>query len=281
MIPVGKLKSNLQFNKNLGNLVEVMKLAATLQFNQFRLKKEPSGEFIRLLNSLFGVLSGMGAKNDLLRPRDDLPALLVLVSSDEGFLGELNFLLVNSLLNSRRQKDIIACTGAQGANYLKEIELEFSSFDSPGEKIDTKILAALRDYIISQYLSRKVGKVYIVYSKFISITSQQAETEVILPLPEDSSGSHPIAPSHLLIEPNLQSVIEGWIKSWLDFRLYQVFWSSKLSEFAARIMHLEGSVQELKKLNSRLNMEYFKYLHNLSDKSIRELSAARLINKEE
>lgn len=279
MIPVGKLKSNLQFNKNLGNLVEVMKLAATLQFNQFRLKKEPSGEFIRLLNGLFGVLSGMGTKNDLLRPREDLPALLVLVSSDEGFLGELNFLLVNSLLNSRRPDDIIACTGAQGANYLREIQLGFSFFESPGEKIDTKILAVLRDYIISQYLKKEVGKVYIVYSKFISITSQQAETEMLLPLPEGSGSEVPIPP-HLLVEPNLQSVIEGWIKSWLDFRLYQIFWSSKLSEFAARIMHLEGSVQELKRIDSRLNMEYFKYLHNLSDKSIRELSASRLINKE-
>ena len=66
MIPVGKLKSNLQFNKNLGDLVEVMKLAATLQFNQFRSKQEPSEDFIRLLDDVLGVLFSSGIKNDLL-----------------------------------------------------------------------------------------------------------------------------------------------------------------------------------------------------------------------
>ncbi len=279
MIPVGKLKSNLQFNKNLGDLVEVMKLAATSQFNQFRLRQEPSFEFINLLDDLFGVLLGLGIGNDLLKPRDDLPALLVLISSDEGFLGELNFLLANSLLNARRHNDIIACTGGQGANYLREIQVDFSLFDSPGEKLDTKVLASLRDYILGLYLKRKVGRVYIIYSKFISISAQQVETEIILPLPKDPQ-AHKISIKDFLVEPDLQSVIEGWVKCWLDFRLYQIFWSSKLSELAARIMHLEGSVQELRKINSRLNMEYFKYLHGLSDKSIREITAARLINKE-
>ena len=278
MIPVGKLKSNLQFNNNLGDLVEVMKLAATLQFNQFRLKAEPSAEFIRLLDSLFGELSGAGIDSSLFDARDDLPALLVLVSSDEGFLGELNFLLVNSLLDARGKDDIIACTGKQGASYLEEVNVEFSFFDSPGDKIESKDLAALRDYILGQYLNNKAGRVYIVYPKFISITVQQVETEALLPLPRDSE-SRKAVNTRLLVEPGFQPVLEGWIKSWLDFRLYQIFWSSKLSEYAARIMHLEGSVQELRKINSRLNMEYFKYLHGLSDRSIRELTAARILGK--
>jgi len=279
MIPVGKLKSNLQFNKNLGDLIEVMKLTATLQFNQFRLKQEPSEDSIRLLDEILGVLFSSEAKNNLLHPKENLPSLLLLVSSDEGFLGELNFLLVNKLLSSRRQQDLIACAGQQGANYLKEIRVNFSFFDSPGEKIEAQSLAKIRDYLLSQYLGRKVGRIYVVYSRFTSITIQQVELETLLPLSRAVS-TPPRALLEILIEPDFKAVIEGWIKSWLDFHLYQIFWSSKLAEFAARIMHLEGSVQELGKINSHLRMEYFKYLHGLSDKSIRELTAARLIGKE-
>jgi len=281
MIPVGRLKSNLQFNKNLGDLVEVMKLAATSQFNQFRSKQEPSEDFIRSLEDVFGVLLSSGVKSDLLAPKETLPSLLFLVSSDEGFLGELNFLLVNKLLNSRRREDFIAVSGQQGANYLKEIQINFSLFDSPGEKIDAQLLAKIRDYLFGQYLERKIGKIYVIYSRFLNITSQQVELETLLPLSRTGgsvSSGRPIA--HLLIEPNAEKIIEGWIKAWLDFRLFQIFWSAKLAEFAARIMHLEGSVQELGKINSHLRMEYFKYLHSLSDKSIRELTAARLIRRE-
>ena len=280
MIPVGKLKSNLEFNKDLGGLIEVMKLAATLQFNQFRLKGEPSEHFIYLLDDLLGVLSSSGAHSDLLTAKDELPALFLLVSSDEGFLGELNFLLVNKLLSSRRALDNIICAGEQGANYLRDIQVNFSFFDSPGEKVDSSRISAVRDYILNQYLKRTVGRVYVVYPRFINITAQQVEIEALLPLPKVQG--RPVKPvKHLLIEPDINSVIEGWIKAWLDFRLYYIFWSSKLAEFAARIMHLEGSVQELGKINNHLRMEYFKYLHGLSDKSIRELSAARLNRRED
>jgi len=41
-------------------------------------------------------------------------------------------------------------------------------------------------------------------------------------------------------------------------------------------MHLEGSGQELTRINQHLRMEYFKYLHGLSDKTIREIAAARM-----
>ncbi|MFH1678107.1 MAG: FoF1 ATP synthase subunit gamma [Candidatus Omnitrophota bacterium] len=279
MIPVGRLKSNLQFNKNLGDLIEVMKLAATTQFNQFRQRQEPSEEFIRLLDDVFGVLISSGVTSELLTPREHLPSLLFLVSSDEGFLGELNFLLVNKLLANRRQIDFIACCGQQGANYLKDIQVNFSFFDSPGEKIDADLLGKIRDYLLGQYIQRKVGKVYVVYSRFTNITLQQIELETLLPLSGAPDLTNKPIP-HLLIEPDIKEVIKGWAKCWLDFRLFQIFWSSKLAEFAARIMHLEGSVQELGKINSHLHMEYFKYQHSLSDKSIRELTAARLIGKE-
>jgi len=279
MIPIGKLKSNLQFNKDLGDLVEVMKLAATTQFNQFRARQEPNEDFIRILDDVFGVLFASGVRSDLLRPKEDLPSLLLLVSSDEGFLGELNFLLVNKLVSNRRQQDIVVCTGRQGANYLKEIQLSYSFFESPGEKIDTQLLANIRDYILDQYVNRQVGRIYVVYSRFTNITVQQVELETLLPLSRTAGASSRAIP-YLLVEPDGQEVLKGWIKTWLDFRLFQIFWSSKLAEFAARIMHLEGSVQELGRVNNNLRMEYFKYLHSLSDKSIRELTAARLIGKE-
>ena len=279
MIPIGRLKQNLQFNKNFGDLVEVMKLTATLQFNQFRLKKEPTEDFLHLLEDVFGVLLSLKEKNDLLISRDALPALFILISSEEGFLGELNFLLTSRLLGARRPQYEIACVGAQGANYLRDIRLDFSFFDSPGEKFDPGQLSKLSGFIAEKYLKRQVGAVFVVYPRFMSITLQQAELEGLLPLPKDFS-AHSAAIPQLLVEPDIESVIEGWVRSWLGFKLFQIFWSSRLAELAARIMHLEGSVQEMTKLNNHLRMEYFKYLHGLSDRSIRELTAARLLEKE-
>ncbi|MFA5092813.1 MAG: F0F1 ATP synthase subunit gamma [Candidatus Omnitrophota bacterium] len=277
MIPIGKLKQNLLFNKNLGNLIEVMKMAATLQFNQFRLLQEPSENFSVLLNAAYSAIPLDGSTNSFFNPPAKLPGLIVLVSSDGGFLGEQNTLLVNRLLLAKGKQDEIVVLGQQGINYLNEAKEKFISFESPGDKLDSQKIGLLGDYVAERYFKQEVNRVTVIYSKFININVQQTEIENILPLERMEPRGY--KSKDLLVEPNIKSVLEGWIKIWLDFRFYHIFWSSKLAEHAARIMHLEGSVQELSKLNQHLHMEYFKYLHGISDKSIRELSAARMVRR--
>jgi hypothetical protein len=50
-----------------------------------------------------------------------------------------------------------------------------------------------------------------------------------------------------------------------------------LAELSARIMHLEGSSQELGSMQIDLKRRVFKELHTLNDKSIREISAAKML----
>ena len=252
-------------------------MAATLQFNQFRVQQEPAENFSTLLNSAYGDLPLDATTNSFFNPPAHLPTLIVLISSDGGFLGEQNTLLVNRLLMAKQPKDEIAVLGQQGINYLNEAKESFVSFESPGDKLDSHKIGLLGDHVAQRYFKQEINRVTVIYSKFVSINVQLIEIENLLPLERKSSATH--KSQELLIEPDVKSVLEGWIKVWLDFRFYHIFWSSKLAEYAARIMHLEGSVQELTKINQNLHMEYFKYLHGLSDKSIRELSAARMVRR--
>ncbi len=277
MIPIGKLKQGMFFNKNLGDLIEVMKMAATLQFNQFRVHQEPTEKFSTLLNSAYSSLPLDLTTNSFFNPPPNLPGLIILVSSDGGFLGELNTLLVNRLLDTRRKQDEIIVLGQQGVNYLNDAKISFTSFESPGDKIDSQKIGLLRDYLTKRYFKQQISRVTVIYSRFINITVQQIEIENLLPL--EHKENVVLKGREILIEPDIKSVLEGWVKLWLDFRFYYIFWSSKLAEHAARIMHLEGSVQELTKINQHLRREYFKYLHGLSDKLIRELYAARVVRR--
>lgn len=252
-------------------------MAATLQFNQFRILQEPEENFSALLNSAYSAIPLDGSTNSFFNPPANLPGLIVLISSDGGFLGEQNTLLVNRLLAVKAKHDEIAVLGLQGINYLNEANEHFVSFESPGDKLDSHKIGLLGDYVARRYFKQEISRVTVIYSKFININVQQTEIENILPLERKESPQH--RSKDFLIEPNIKSVLEGWIKLWLDFRFYHIFWSSKLAEHAARIMHLEGSVQELGKINQHLHLEYFKYLHGLSDKSIRELSAARMVRR--
>jgi F-type H+-transporting ATPase subunit gamma len=278
MIPAAKLKENLKFNKNLDELIEVMKLAATLQFNQFRIRQEPKVDFLFSLEAGFNLISGAAVNNIFLNPRSESSSAIILVSSDEGFLGELNVLLVNRLSEIKTEQNEVIVLGRQGAEYLDELGMNFTALPSPSEKLEFKHVEPLRDYVFKRYRIGEISKIQIIYPRFVNIALQQIESEILLPLslpPANLTSQN----DDVIIEPNLNLVIEGWVKLWLGYRLYQIFWSSKLAEFAARIMHLESSMQELKRINQHLELEYFKYLHSLSDKMIREISSSRLLGR--
>ncbi len=279
MIPAAKLKENLKFNKNLDELIEVMKMAATLQFNQFRTRQEPRRDFLPSLEEGINLISGLATNSIFFSPRpESSSSAIILVSSDEGFLGELNVLLVNRLSEIRSGENEIIVLGRQGAEYLEEVGMDFTPFSSPSEKLEFKHVEPLRDYCFKRYRKGEIGKIQIIYPRFVNIALQQIESETLLPLPPPSLNPD-VKKEDIIIEPSRSLVIEGWAKLWLGFRLYQIFWSSKLAEFAARIMHLEASLQELKRINQHLELEYFKYLHGLSDKTIREISASRLLGR--
>jgi F-type H+-transporting ATPase subunit gamma len=278
MIPAAKLKQNLKFNKNLDELIEVMKLAATLQFNQFRGRQEPREDFLSSLEEMFSLIPGQSINNVFLNPQRESLTAIILVSSDEGFLGELNVLLVNRLTEIKAAQSEVIVLGRQGGEYMSELNMDFTAFATPSEKLEFKDVEPLRDYVFNRYRKGEISKIQIIYPRFVNIAVQQIESEILLPLPL------PLATvtktnEEIIIEPGFNSVIEGCVKLWLGFRMYQIFWSSKLAEFAARIMHLEASMQELKRINQHLELEYFKYLHSISDKAIREISASRLLQR--
>lgn len=81
----------------------------------------------------------------------------------------------------------------------------------------------------------------------------------------------------ILIEPSENSVIDYLIRAWMEQEIYNILWESKLSELASRVIHLEGSSQVISELNKKLQFSYFRTLHRISDKNIREIAASRLI----
>ncbi|MEA3560871.1 MAG: hypothetical protein U9R31_03775, partial [Candidatus Omnitrophota bacterium] len=81
----------------------------------------------------------------------------------------------------------------------------------------------------------------------------------------------------IAIEPALDKVIEYLVTVWMNYILYGIFWESKLSEWSARVMHLEGSSSEIERLDKKLRFRYFQLLHEISDKNIREIFSSRLV----
>ena len=278
------LKQDLEMTRTLGDIVDVLKTAATIQFRSFQMKQKANEVFFKELDECFKLLLAKQVTHPYLFERKALPTATLVITSDEGFLGELNTVLVNTALDQKRQaKDEVIVMGERGARYLEDMNQSFMSFPGISDQLNYLEAEKIRDYLIKGY-HRRFGRILIVYPEFISLTSQRVTLLQLLPWAESLSdkGKDNLTPSasllsELMIEPDIKSVLEVIIELWTAFKLQDIFWSSKQAEFAARIMHLEGSTQELGHLTKKLAFEYFRQVHALKDKVIREISASKIL----
>jgi ATP synthase F1 gamma subunit len=281
MRPLSELKLDLEVSRSLGDIVDVLKTAAMIQFHSFQAKKECNADFGGEVETCFSLLAGRGNRHPYLIENKTLPYRVVIVTSDEGFVGELNTLLIHAGLNHcRSDNDEIIVLGERGARYLEEAGRKFIGYPAVADEIKQRDVQKLTALLLNGY-GKKFGRLSIVYPEFFSLTVQRVKTDVLLPyLPEEAPADKETRDPFLIetvIEPSVDKVFEKVFKLWLTFTLIEIFASSKQSEFAARIMHLEGSTQELSHLNQKISLEYFKQVHFLRDKVIREISASKIL----
>jgi F0F1-type ATP synthase gamma subunit len=172
----------------------------------------------------------------------------------------------------------IIVVGERGKGYVRESKIPFVAFSGIKDEGRYEQAMQLRDYVISKVLEGAFGAVKIVYPHPVSFTIQRVETVSFIPF-EPPSVKKPTAliASELILESSPEDIVEYLGYLWLGQKLHEIFGLSRLSEFAARFVHLEGSHQRLKEMDTKIRQEYFRVRHELIDRNMRELFAARLL----
>jgi ATP synthase F1 gamma subunit len=282
MIPLIKLRENLRFARELQDMIEVMKGATASQFRSLQAKRKGFEDYKTKMEEFLTALDVGSIPHPFLRERADLPKAIVMITSDEGFVGALNAQVVTAGLEQASGLDELVVIGERGARYLAENQgATFTVFPGIGDDITYARAVAVRDLLIEKFLARKIGSVLIAYPRFLSLTAQRVDVARVLPCgnifgPKADVRHKPVKAKEILIEPSPDKVVNYMVRAWMMQRIYDMFWESKLSECAARIIHLEGSHEEILSENKKLMHEYFKHLHARSDKNIREIFASRL-----
>ena len=283
MLQMTRLRKDLQFNNLMDSIIEVLKGVASAEYFHLQRKRKGFGDFEGYLKDFFQIVS-LGDFQHPFLGAPSSPNNIVLITSDTGFLGKLNISVVDSAIGQYRSEDLLTVIGRQGARYLEEQGIKFNYFPGIDDSISYEGVLRLRDYIISSFLSKKMGGATIIYPHFISFAAQKTQQFQLLPckflFPQEATSKTEMqAPlkEEIIIEPSLKRVIEYLVRIWIGQLVHIVFWESKLSEWAARVMHLEESSNEIKDQDKKLKLRYFRLLHQISDKNIREVFSSRLV----
>ncbi len=290
---LNELKKELSFNTDMMSLVDTLKNVAGAQYHQLEKQKERFDRFMDAFADFFKVVNLVEVDNPLVRVVSDVLGV-VIVTSDSGFMGGLNQGVIREALKAHEgmpdEKVSYVVIGDKGAGRFGDMGKEFKFFPGIGQETIYEQAVEIKDYIVGEVLAGRIGKVVLAYPKALSFSAQTLDVVNILPCAElfdiesDSEVASRIEDKGLLseatrviVESSFTDMVEYLAGVWVTSKLFEVFEDSKLAEFSARAMHLEGSLQKVEKEHKKLKHKVFKAVHEEVDKSMRECHSAKMI----
>jgi ATP synthase F1 gamma subunit len=277
------IKKDMEFNHGLSSLIEVLKNIAVSQYRSLEHKFGGFDKFMRAVESYFEFIDLSLVRHPFLAPTNK-KQVIVVVTSDSGLLGGLNMQVVSrALAEMESNPGELVVVGERGKMYAKESGVSFVAY--PGINDEDRLTQAfqLRDYLFRNALRGKFGLLKVVYPHPVSFTVQKVECVNFLPFSPEFLTAKPKNSDKLAImqkvifESKIGDIVEYLVYLWMGQRLFDIFGLSRLSEFAARYVHLEDSLRRLKEMDGKLKLQYFRVRHEIIDQSMRELFSARLL----
>lgn len=279
MQTIVSIKKDMEFNRSLGTLLEVLKNIAVSQYRALEQRLRSFERLLETIESFFELIDTARIHHPFLTP-EDKPQAVVAITSDTGLLGGLNMQVIGYALHELEEiPGKLIVIGERGKMYARESKIPFVAFTGIRDEERYFQAMQLRDYLVGKVIEGTFGHLKVVYPRPLSFTVQRVEVLSVLPfLP---SAQHRFqttqASADIIVESDIRDILGYMVYLWIGQKLYEIFGLSRLAEFAARFVHLEGSSQRLKEMDNKLRLQYFRVRHELIDRNMRELFSARLM----
>lgn len=277
MIPLVKLKKEVEFNTDLKHIVDALKGIALSRFHILQRELAIFDRFPALAGNILAGISLDKVDHPFVSPVSKKTSVLM-VTTDTGFLGGLNTQVLTTGLKEGGADGLYSVIGERGANYLSDQHRECTVFPAIDDRARGQLAARIRTHLLEQVLRGECGRLIVVFPKPISLGLQKIEAETLLPCKEWLEvGQERLDPGEFIWESRPQDILTYVMTFWIEHRLDAIFAMSRVSELGARVMHLEGSYQELVRQGKKLHHDYFRSRHEVIDRSMREVFASQLL----
>lgn len=293
---LNELRKDLQFNAELLSLVETLKNVAGAQYHALEKQKERFDEFMDAFSGFFRVVNLTTVNHPIVEVATDVVGIIV-ITSDSGFMGGLNQGIMRAALKHQgdlpNDKVSLIVLGDKGAGSFSDQRRKFKFFPGVNQETIYEQAVEIKDYVVKEVVEKRMGKLVVAYAKPLSFTSQTIDVVNLLPckelfdvgtvgeVEEAQTGTKKwIAHAQkMIVESAFSDMLEYLAGVWITSKLFEVFEDSKLSEFSARAMHLEGSLQKVEKEYKKVKHHVSKATHELIDKGMRESHSAKMIKE--
>jgi F-type H+-transporting ATPase subunit gamma len=295
-----EVKRRIKLVKTTSQITRAMELVAATKMRKAESDAKGTRSYSNHARKILRSLVGRAEKKDspFLRTNEKGKILALVITPDRGLCGSLSMNVLretNALLSKfpKEEADVMAI-GKRGADVLRRqgynIVAAATRLDWKPKVFDVRSFAKIA---LDGYEVEKYKKVYLIFSNFISSSSQKPMMRTLLPF--SSEGSEEMArvvgaeenqvrqPAEriksqekysYLIEPSAEAVLPIVIRNLVEMEIFQALLESNASEHSARMLAMHSATENAKDLMDDLSLSYNRIRQESITRELAEISAS-------
>ena len=277
MANIRQLDKRRKSVKNVRKITRTMELIATARFKKAMDRASAATDYTKRITSIVQDIakSGTDVSHPLMTAHDSVDAMDMLVlTGNRGLCGGYNGSVVRAatLRRSEIKKEIEAgqmrVSGKRGISAMRfagvPIEKTYTEFD---DQPSFAAVAKIADELIERYISGKIDRVDVAYTKFLTISKQTVVVETLLPFASlaQATNSGPVSSEPAKATgikddyeflPSASGILEEVVPASFRARLFKCFLDAAVSEQIARMIAMKSATENAGDIIKALSRTY-------------------------
>jgi len=257
--------------KNIRKITRTMELIATARFKKAMDRASAATAYTKRITALVAELAnaGLSVSHPLLESRPETKnATLLVLTGNRGLCGGYNSNVLRAALArwSELQATVpnvkLEVSGKRGIGSFKYREIpQTRTFTQFEDRVRFEEIDALAQGYLEAYITGKLDRLDVAYTRFDSIARQAAVVETLLPLGSIGGADAAAAQSNRVgpqIEflPSAESILEEVVPTSFKVKLFKCFLDAAVSEQVARMVAMKAATENADKIIKHLTMTY-------------------------
>ena len=261
--------------RNIRKITRTMELIATARFKKAMDRASASTAYTKRITALVADLAhaGLSVSHPLLETRAEIKsARLLVLTGNRGLCGGYNSNVLRAAfarlqeLKASVANVSLEISGKRGVSGFKNRNIvadqTYSHFEDKPRYEEVEVLAVR---YLNEYLTGRIDRLDVAYTRFDSIAKQTAVVETLLPLGaiaglDAKAGDKTEAGAKAEVDyeflPSAASILEEVVPTSFKVKLFKCFLDAAVSEQVARMTAMKAATDNANKIIKKLSMTY-------------------------
>lgn len=255
-----EIKNRIRSMESTRQITKAMQMVAASKLRRAQAQVVSSRPYFEILYAAIHEIaeSNRDISSPYLIDRGGKKAAHIVISGDRGLAGGYNSnVLKLSLSRMEGQEVEVLPIGKKTVDFFKsrEIPMMTATYAEAAEVSLGDCFTVAKD-LCKRYLNGEIDHVYVTYTRFVSVLSQNPESLQLLPLVRREDIPENTRKSDILYEPSCEEVFETIIPEYLGGVLYGALCESRAAEQAARQSAMDSATQNADEMIADLSLKF-------------------------